>query len=153
MRKKSPKIWLTAAFFTACAMMAAPFSLEMQAEENLTKTVETAAQPADETTRSQAAAIDKEDAAVQSEDAATQAADATSQVADASQMAAPVELDLEGLVPVTAEQLQDGVYDISVDCSSSMFKIVSCTLTVENQTMTACMVMSGTSYLYVYPLH
>ena len=72
------------------------------------------------------------------------------QVAGAADMAAPVEMDLEGLTPVYASSLKDGVYDIAVDSSSSMFKIVSCALTVEDGGMTAVMTMGGTGYLYVY---
>ena len=72
-------------------------------------------------------------------------------VADAADMAAPVELDLEGLTPIGAESLNEGVYPIEVGCSSSMFRIVSCELTVADGTMTAMMTMGGTGYLYVYP--
>ena len=72
------------------------------------------------------------------------------QVAGSADMAAPVEMDLEGLTPVYASSLNNGVYDITVDSSSSMFKIVSCRLTVEDGGMTAVMTMSGTGYLYVY---
>ena len=72
------------------------------------------------------------------------------QVAGSGDMAAPVEMDLEGLAPVYGPSLKDGVYDITVDSSSSMFKIVSCQLTVEDGGMTAAMTMSGTGYLYVY---
>ncbi len=71
-------------------------------------------------------------------------------VAGAGDMAAPVELDLEGLTPIGAEMLNDGVYAVDVDCSSSMFKIVACELTVADGAMTAVMTMSGTSYLYVF---
>lgn len=72
------------------------------------------------------------------------------QVAGSADMAAPVEMDLEGLTPVYGSSLKDGVYDIKVDSSSSMFKIVSCRLTVEGGGMTAVMTMGGTGYLYVY---
>lgn len=75
----------------------------------------------------------------------------TNKVADASDMAEPVALDLEGLEPVTAGALVEGTYDIDVDSSSSMFRIVSCKLTVAKESMTARMTMSGTGYLYVYP--
>ncbi len=53
--------------------------------------------------------------------------------------------------PVYAEDLLDGAYDIAVDSSSSMFRVVSCTLTVADGAMTAEMTMGGTGYLYVYP--
>lgn len=72
------------------------------------------------------------------------------QVAGSADMAAPVEMDLEGLTPVYGSSLNDGVYDITVDSSSSMFKIVSCRLTVEGGKMTAVMTMGGAGYLYVY---
>ena len=72
------------------------------------------------------------------------------QVAGSADMAAPVEMDLEGLTPVYGSSLKDGVYDIKVDSSSSMFKIASCQLTVEGGEMTAVMTMGGTGYLYVY---
>lgn len=72
------------------------------------------------------------------------------QVAGLADMAAPVEMDLEGLTPVYGSSLKNGVYDITVDSSSSMFKIVSCQLTVEDGGMTAVMTMGGTGYLYVY---
>ena len=72
------------------------------------------------------------------------------QVAGSADMAAPVEMDLEGLTPVYGSSLKDGVYDITVDSSSSMFKIASCQLTVEGSEMTAVMTMGGAGYLYVY---
>ena len=50
------------------------------------------------------------------------------------------------LEPVLADQLADGTYDITVDSSSSMFKIVKCTLAVENGRMNATMTMSGQGY-------
>ena len=42
--------------------------------------------------------------------------------------------------------LADGEYSISVDSSSSMFKVVDCKLTVANGEMTAVMTLSGTGY-------
>jgi len=49
-----------------------------------------------------------------------------------------------------ADQLVDGVYEISVDSSSSMFKVVHCELTVSDGNMTAAMTMSGDGYGMVY---
>ncbi len=74
-----------------------------------------------------------------------------SQVATASDMAEPVEIVTEGMEPVYGSDLKDGAYEVTVDCSSSMFSIVSCQLTVEEGEMTAEMTMGGTGYLYVYP--
>lgn len=72
------------------------------------------------------------------------------QVADASDMAEPVEVLEEGMEPIYGGDLKDGVYAIDVDSSSSMFRIVSCELTVEQGEMTAVMTMSGTGYLYLF---
>lgn len=60
-----------------------------------------------------------------------------------------LEID-EDMSPVYGSELNDGVYDITVDSSSSMFNITRCSLTVENGKMTAVMTMGGTGYLYVY---
>ena len=54
------------------------------------------------------------------------------------------------MVPVPASDLKDGVYEVNVESSSSMFKITSCTLTVENGEMSAEMTMGGSGYAYVY---
>ena len=51
---------------------------------------------------------------------------------------------------IYADQLVDGVYEITVDSSSSMFKVVYCELTVSEGSMTAAMTMSGDGYGMVY---
>ena len=76
--------------------------------------------------------------------------DNNGQVAGKDDMAPAVDLNTEGLTPVYGSDLKDGVYEIDVDSSSSMFKIVACTLSVKNGEMTATMTMGGTGYLYVY---
>ena len=73
-----------------------------------------------------------------------------SQVADSSQMTTVEDVVEEGMVPIYADDLKDGVYDVTVDSSSSMFSIVQCELTVENGEMTAVMHMGGTGYLKVF---
>jgi hypothetical protein len=57
---------------------------------------------------------------------------------------------LEGLTPVSADELNEGVYSLQVDSSSSMFRIEECELTVEGGQMSAHMTMGGTGYLYLY---
>lgn len=52
---------------------------------------------------------------------------------------------------LTRKELKDGVYSISVDSSSSMFRITDCELNVENGEMTALLTMGGHGYLFVYP--
>lgn len=57
----------------------------------------------------------------------------------------------ETTLPVIyANQIADGTYEISVESSSSMFRIVRCELKVENGAMTAAMTMSGQGYGMVY---
>ena len=72
-------------------------------------------------------------------------------VADASQMTAVEDVVEEGMVPVPAGDLLDGEYSVTVECSSSMFRVVECTLSVHSGSMEATLVMSGTSYLCVFP--
>ena len=62
----------------------------------------------------------------------------------------PEEVGYEGMTAVYAESLADGEYDISVDSSSSMFKIKKCRLTVADGNMTASMVMGGTGYQWLF---
>lgn len=76
---------------------------------------------------------------------------AKKQVASAEDMTTVEDVVEEGMVPIYADSLKDGVYPITVNCSSSMFKITECELTVENGKMTAVLHMSGTSYLKVFP--
>lgn len=55
------------------------------------------------------------------------------------------------LSPIPADQIADGTYEITVESSASMFRVVHCALTVEGDTMTATMTMSGQGYGYIYP--
>lgn len=55
------------------------------------------------------------------------------------------------LSPIPASQIADGTYEITVESSASMFRVVHCTLTVEGDAMTATMTMSGQGYGYVFP--
>ena len=71
-------------------------------------------------------------------------------VADASQMTTVEDVVEEGMVPITGENLLDGDYTVTVDSSSSMFRIVDAVLHVSGGELSATITMSGTSYLYVY---
>ena len=75
----------------------------------------------------------------------------TSDVADASRMTTVQDVTEEGMIPVYADSLRDGEYPVTVDASSSMFRIESAVLTVRDGAMSAVLTMSGKSYLYVYP--
>jgi hypothetical protein len=71
------------------------------------------------------------------------------QVATPDEMTEAEDVTWEGMIPVTADQLVDGTYEIAVDSSSSMFNINKCELTVENGSMTAVMTMGGKGYRYI----
>ena len=75
----------------------------------------------------------------------------TSDVADAAQMTTVEQVGDEDLIPVYPESLRDGEYPVTVESSSSMFRIESAVLTVKDGAMSAVLTMSGKSYLYVYP--
>lgn len=75
----------------------------------------------------------------------------TSRVADASEMTDVEDIVPEGMTPVTADMLNDGVYSIEAESSSSMFKIAACDLIVEDGGMTAILHMNSEAYSYMYP--
>lgn len=72
-------------------------------------------------------------------------------VADAADMTDVIDVVEPGMEPVAGDRLNDGTYEVAVDCSSSMFKIVGCALTVEDGAMTAKLTMKSDAYLYLYP--
>lgn len=92
----------------------------------------------------------KETDPVQETESGAETETTSGQVATASEMTT-VEIVVEDwMVPVYGTDVADGVYEITVDSSSSMFKIVSCELTVSEGEMTAVMTMGGTGYTKVY---
>ena len=72
-------------------------------------------------------------------------------VASSSEMAPANEISDEGLVPVYPSSVAEGSYEIEAECSSSMFPIDKCTVTVEDGEFTVTLTMGGDGYLYVYP--
>ncbi len=73
-----------------------------------------------------------------------------SEVAAADETAEHQSVGTEGMTPVDGSEIKDGVYEIQVDSSSSMFKIEECELTVKDGEMTADMKMGGTGYLKLF---
>lgn len=49
-----------------------------------------------------------------------------------------------------AEEVENGDYNVNVDSSSSMFKVVNCVLTKKDGEMSAVITLSGTGYDYLY---
>lgn len=75
---------------------------------------------------------------------------ASDQIASDDEKAPVQEVGEDGMVAVYADDVKDGEYDITVDSSSSMFKIVEAVLTVKDGKMSAVMTMSGTGYLKLF---
>lgn len=73
-----------------------------------------------------------------------------SQVASKEEMADAIDVVDDSMTPVYGKDIKSGVYDITVKSSSPMFKIVSCSLQVEDGEMKATMTMSGTGYLKLF---
>ena len=78
-------------------------------------------------------------------------ADKSSQVADAGEMASPKEVGSEDMTPVYGDMVTDGQYEIEVDSSSSMFRIVHAVLTVKDGRMSAVLTLSGKGYGKLFP--
>ena len=110
---------------------------------------ETETTAVEESTDADATEADKaEDAAVEDD---TEAENTTeTAVASAEEMTEVQEVGTDDMTPVTADMLQDGTYEVTVDSSSSMFRIVQCELTVADGQMSAVMTMGGKGYRYLY---
>ncbi len=72
------------------------------------------------------------------------------QVAGDSEKTTVEEVGVEGMFPIYGKDIVDGTYDITVESSSSMFKIEEAKLTVEDGEMTAVMTMAAKGYLKVF---
>ncbi|MBQ7535955.1 MAG: ABC transporter substrate-binding protein [Stomatobaculum sp.] len=115
-----------------------------------------AAAPAAETTAAAETTVTELQAPAAAETAAAakeKSTDETTAVGTAAVVDVVAEAEKNGgLHPVSGTELKPGDYDISVDSSSSMFRITDCVLTVEEDgTMRALITMSGSGYAYVYP--
>ena len=72
------------------------------------------------------------------------------QVASQEEQVKAQEVGVEGMVPVYGTDVADGVYEIEVESSSSMFRVEHATLTVSEGEMSAVLTMGGTGYLRIY---
>ena len=71
-------------------------------------------------------------------------------VATSEDMAGVEEVGSDTMVPVTGSEVKDGTYEINVESSSSMFRIVKAELTVQDGSMSAVLTLSGTGYLQLF---
>lgn len=74
-----------------------------------------------------------------------------SAVAPSSATAKSKALTLEGMTPITADEVKEGVYSIEVESSSAFFKIKAATLTVKDGAMSAAIELDSKSYPLAYP--
>ena len=72
------------------------------------------------------------------------------QVASSADMTTVEEVGFDGLIPVYAEDIENGTYDVNVESSSSMFRIQSAQLTVTDSEMTVALALGSTSYLKLF---
>ncbi len=70
----------------------------------------------------------------------------TAQVASSSEMLAPSKVGTDDMLPVLAGDVLDGDYEVEIESSSSMFRIVNSVLHVKDGRMSASLTMSGKGY-------
>lgn len=71
-------------------------------------------------------------------------------VATPEEMARVEKVGTDDMVPVTADEIKDGTYEVEVESSSSMFRIVKAELTVCDGSMNAVLTLSGNGYLKLF---
>lgn len=67
-------------------------------------------------------------------------------VASSSDMTTVEQVGMDGLIPVFAEDVEDGTYEVSMECSSSMFRIDRAQLTVADGAMELSLYLASESY-------
>ena len=82
----------------------------------------------------------------QTEQTAQTEADLSSLVASDAERAAQTLVGPEGCYAKYADEIEEGVYEIEADSSSSMFRIVKAQLTVKDGAMSAVITLSGKGY-------
>lgn len=73
-----------------------------------------------------------------------------SAVAFATERAPGEAIGSYGMVPIYGRDIRDGIYTLSVECSSPFFRVLEAVLTVKDQRMEAELHMYSKSYLFVY---
>lgn len=76
--------------------------------------------------------------------------DVSDMVAGDDEKAPAKEVGKKNMVPVYGSDIIDGTYDIEVDSSSSMFRIVKAQLTVKEGEMSAVITLGGKGYLRLF---
>lgn len=92
----------------------------------------------------------EENIKIESDKIIDEKAEDNNKLASSDDMSEPVDIVSGNSIPITADNIKDGTYNINVDSSSSMFNITKCDLTVKNGSMSAVMTMSGKGYLKIF---
>lgn len=71
-------------------------------------------------------------------------------IAGEDEKAPAVEVGAEGMIPVYGSDIADGIYQVEVESSSSMFRIVEAELTVSDGKMSAVITLGGKGYLKLF---
>ena len=71
-------------------------------------------------------------------------------VASSADMTTVEEVGFDGLIPVYAEDIENGTYKVNVESSSSMFRIQSAELNVSDSSMSVALTLGSTSYLKLF---
>ncbi len=77
-------------------------------------------------------------------------ADKSSMIASDDEKAPATSVGSEDMIPIYAKDVNEGSYDMEVESSSSMFRIVACKLNVTSSGMSADITLGGTGYLKLY---
>ena len=72
------------------------------------------------------------------------------QVASEEQQVKAQDVGIEGMYPIYGTDVVDGVYEVEVESSSSMFRVEKAMLTVSEGEITAVLTLGGTGYLKLY---
>ncbi len=72
------------------------------------------------------------------------------QVASEEETAKANEVGVEGMYPIYGTDIVEGVYQVEVESSSSMFRVENAILTVEDGKLSAVLTLSGTGYLKLF---
>lgn len=153
MRKMRYAVLFAAAIMMMASVQPAVSAEEAALETEADETAEDAAAvavTADDEAATEAAADAETAGDAADEEAQTAQGGTDGKVASADEMITPEDVVEDWMVPIAAEELNDGVYEIEVESSSSMFSITKCELTVADGQMTAVMTMGGKGYLYLY---
>ncbi len=130
MRKENRFLFSVAMVMLGIGVLCAPVSFAYTGKTVFATATEATADPSDEET--------------------DETAQKSEQVASDDERTTQTAVGEEGAYAKYADDVNDGVYDVVVESSSSMFRIEKAVLTVENGKMHAVITLGGTGYLRLF---